>query len=147
MIAPDAFLVLAEKLLLGVTEEEWRSGISRAYYAAFHSARDFMQGLGFQVPQAEQAHGYLWMRLSNSGHAPLDNVGSDLNLLRSERNFADYELTRDLAQAAAVRQVQVAREIMEALDDCAVEPTRTQVRDGMRDYERNVLRTGTWQGP
>ena len=28
-----------------------------------------------------------------------------------------------------------------------VDPARTQVRDAMRDYERNVLRDVTWQGP
>ncbi len=80
MIAPDAYLVLAEKLLLGVTEEEWRSAVSRAYYAAFHSARDFMLALGFQVPQGEQAHRYLWKRLANSGHPPLDEAGEDTPL-------------------------------------------------------------------
>jgi uncharacterized protein (UPF0332 family) len=147
MIDPDAFLVLEDKLLLGVDEEDWRSAVSRAYYAAFHSARQFMEALGFQVPQAEQAHAYLWLRLSNSGHPPLDDAGRDLNHLRTDRNFADYEFSRDLTQAAAIRQVRVAREIMETLDDCALEPIRTQVRDGMKDYERNVLRQVTWQGP
>ena len=147
MIAPDAFLVQAEKLLLSVAEEDWRSAVSRAYYAAFHSVRQFMSGLGFSVPRTDLAHGYLSRRLSHSGHPPLDDAGSDLNFLRAERNFADYELTGNLAQATARLQVQTAREIMETIDDCAVEPIRTQVRDAMRDYERNVLRDITWQGP
>jgi uncharacterized protein (UPF0332 family) len=147
MIAPDAFLVLAERLLLGTAEEDWRSSVSRAYYAAFHSARDFMEALGFQVPAAEQAHGYLWLRLSNTGHPPLDQAGRDLRALRTLRNTADYELTANLAQWRAQQQVQAAREIMETLDDCLVEPIRTQVRDGMRDYEQNILHNVTWQGP
>jgi hypothetical protein len=147
MIAPDAFLVLAERLLLGIVEEDWRSGVSRAYYAAFHGARDFMSGLGFQVPAAEQAHAYLWLRLSNSGYPLLDQAGSDLSFLRQQRNFADYELTGNLGRSVAQNQVQIAREIMETLDDCMVEPIRTQVRDAMLDYERITLRSVTWQGP
>jgi hypothetical protein len=58
-----------------------------------------------------------------------------------------YELARSLSQPAARAQVQAAREVMEASDDCAGEPIRTQVRDAMRDYEANVLGDITWQGP
>jgi hypothetical protein len=147
MIAPDAYLVLAEKLLLGVSEEDWRTAVSRGYYAAFHSASEFMSGLGFSVPPSELAHKYLSFRLSNSGHPPLDAAGTDLDVLRADRNFADYVFQRDLSQADARIQVQAAREIMEVIDDCAVEPIRTQVRDAIRDYERNVLCAVTWQGP
>jgi uncharacterized protein (UPF0332 family) len=138
---------LAERLLLGIAEEDWRSAVSRGYYAAFHSARDFMRGLGFRVPAAEQAHAYLWLRLSNSGHSPLIAAGRDLGALRTQRNLADYELTGNLIRSVALTQVQAAREIMETLDDCLVEPIRTQVRDAMRDYERITLRSVTWQGP
>jgi uncharacterized protein (UPF0332 family) len=147
MIAPDAFLVLAERLLLGMAEEDWRSAVSRGYYAAFHGAREFMVGLGFQVPAAEQAHSYLWLRLSNTGHVPLDEAGRELSTLRTHRNTADYELADNLPQVDARHDVQAAREIMETLDDCLAEPIRTQVRDAMRDYERNILRNVTWQGP
>jgi hypothetical protein len=76
MIAPDAYLVLAEKLVTGVTEEEWRSAVSRGYYAAFHSASEFMSGLGFRVPQDEDAHTYLSRRLANSGDPALDRAGN-----------------------------------------------------------------------
>jgi len=63
------YLTLARTLAGGATEAEWRSASSRAYDAAFHVARVLLLGLGFRVPQADRAHGYLWMRLSNAGHA------------------------------------------------------------------------------
>jgi uncharacterized protein (UPF0332 family) len=36
------FLVLAKKLAAGGTEADWRSVVSRAYYAAFHVARELL---------------------------------------------------------------------------------------------------------
>jgi uncharacterized protein (UPF0332 family) len=147
MIAPDAYLLLAEKLVTGMTEEEWRSAVSRAYYAAFHGASEFMGALGFQVPQSEEAHIYLSRRLSNSGDPTLSRAGRELSVLRSDRNLVDYNFRCNLTVSTARLQVQSAREIMEILDDCTLEPPRTQVRDAMRDYEANVLKDITWQGP
>jgi len=53
------FLALADQLASGGTEAEWRSAISRAYYAAFHVARELLQDLRFSVPHADRAHAYL----------------------------------------------------------------------------------------
>lgn len=61
-------LEVADGLSMGTKEAEWRAAVSRAYFAAFHAARQLMEDLGFQVPRGEQAHAYLWKRLSNSGH-------------------------------------------------------------------------------
>ncbi len=36
------FLHLAVRLSGGATEAQWRSAVSRAYYGAFHLARDFV---------------------------------------------------------------------------------------------------------
>lgn len=67
MIRAKEFLTLAETWVEGATEAEWRSAVSRAYYAAFHEARVLLRGLGFRVPRGDQAHAYLWLRLSNCG--------------------------------------------------------------------------------
>ena len=74
MIGRD-FLVVADALAAAGTEAAWRSSISRSYYAAFHAAREFMTGLRFRVPAADQAHAYLWMRLSNTGDPAADRIG------------------------------------------------------------------------
>jgi uncharacterized protein (UPF0332 family) len=72
------YLTLAGTLSTGATEAEWRSASSRAYYAAFHVARRLLFGLGFYVPQADKAHGYLWLRLSNAGHTDVVRAGRQL---------------------------------------------------------------------
>jgi hypothetical protein len=83
------YLLLARTLVGGTSEAEWRSATSRAYYAAFHVARLLLLDLGFRVPQADRAHGYLWLRLSNAVHADTMTAGSRLGLLRRQRNWAD----------------------------------------------------------
>jgi uncharacterized protein (UPF0332 family) len=51
------FLLAAKLLLPAPLEAAWRSAISRAYYAAFHVARQLFEDLGFRVPHGDQAHG------------------------------------------------------------------------------------------
>lgn len=138
------YLSLADTLAKGTTEAEWRSACSRGYYVAFHVARQLLLALGFRVPQADRAHGYLWLRLSNAGVVDVKNAGSLLNDLRRERNRADYDEYRAITQAAAQTHVQHAEEIIQALDAAVVEPTRTRITDTMKIYERDVLRDVTW---
>src|SRR5713101_8397962 len=102
------FLTLAKALANETTEVAWRSAVSRAYYGAFHVARQLLEDLGFTVPQADRAHAYLWLRLSNCGHLQLTDAGRVLNDLRRQRNWSDYDLNRPLAQQVAAGQVREA---------------------------------------
>ena len=145
MISGRDFLTLAELWVKGTSEAEWRSAISRAYYAAFHAARQFMEDLGFVVPRGERAHAYLWLRLSNCGDHQLQIAGSRLNVLRSQRNRSDYELSINVHQASGLVQVQVAAEIVQIIEGTNQAPTRAQVTDTIKDYERNILKVVTWR--
>ena len=139
------FLRLAASLANGPGEAEWRSAVSRAYYAAFHVARRLLQSMNFRVPQADRAHAYLWLRLANAGHPDVQIAGTRLNDLRGERNRADYDDRRPMRQATAAKHVQTAAEVVRTLDAAAVEPLRSRVAGAMIVYERDVLRDVTWQ--
>src|SRR5262249_25817582 len=67
MITGRDFLKQAQPWISLATEPDWRSAVSRAYYAAFHEARRMLSDLGFVVPRGDRAHAYLWRRLSNCG--------------------------------------------------------------------------------
>jgi uncharacterized protein (UPF0332 family) len=138
------YLSVAATLANETTEAEWRSASSRAYYAAFHVARRLLLSLGFRVPHADRAHGYLWLRLSNAGVAEVTSAGGRLNDLRRERNQADYDDRRMILQTDATQNVRLATDIIQALDAAAVEPVRTQITDAMKIYERDVFRDITW---
>jgi uncharacterized protein (UPF0332 family) len=139
------FLTLAQGLARQSAEAEWRTAVSRAYYAAFHVARDLLEGLGFTVPHADAAHGYLWLRLANSGNPQTVQAGNDLNAPRRDRNVADYELRRTILQGVALSRIGLASDVIRILDAATAEPTRTRITDEMKRYERNVLRNVTWR--
>lgn len=139
------FLPLAIRLAAETTEPDWRTAISRAYYAAFHVARALFGEIKFNVPRADRAHQYLVFRLSNSGEAIVEQAGRDLETLRRLRNRADYDELPALTQPQAVAAVQIAIGILQILDAARQEPTRTRIRDAMIQYERDVLQDVTWQ--
>jgi uncharacterized protein (UPF0332 family) len=139
------FLLLATRLAAGSTEADWRTAVSRAYYATFHVARRLLADLNFTVPRADRAHQYLVFRLSNSGEASVERAGRDLETLRRLRNRADYDEMPALTQPQAAAAAQLAEGIIRALDAAHQEPVRTQIRDSMIVYERDVLRDVTWR--
>jgi uncharacterized protein (UPF0332 family) len=143
MIGSD-FLTVAQSLANNKTEAAWRSSVSRAYYAAFHVARDLMRGVGFGVPQSEKAHTHLEQRLSNCGDAIVERAGAKLGSLKSKRTQADYELRLPVARQVALFSCQTAEQIMQILIAADVEPTRSRIRDAMKIYERDVLQAVTW---
>lgn len=145
MMDETGFLELADELSTGTRQADWRTAISRAYYAAFHKARSLLWQGGFRVPDAEQAHAYLWLRLSNSGRPDVSNAGTLLNKLRSMRNWADYDFRQPLDGAAAIHHVGVAMDIVQLFHQLANEPAIfSRVIDAIKIYERDVLRQITW---
>jgi uncharacterized protein (UPF0332 family) len=139
------FLELADELSTGTRQAEWRTAISRAYYAAFHKARTLLRQSGFRIPVAENAHAYLSLRLSNSGHPDVEDAGRNLNHLRRVRNWADYEIDLPVDSATAIDHVRVALGIVQLLHQLANEPTiLSRVVDAIKVYERDVLHEVTW---
>jgi uncharacterized protein (UPF0332 family) len=138
------FLPLAKQLAGGADEPEWRTATSRAYYAAFHVARNLFVALRFVVPHEEKAHVYLYHRLNNCGEAAVQGTANKLNNLRRRRNQADYDCHLSLTQAEANQMVQAAEEIIQALDNLSA-AEQIQIRDAMIIYERDVLQNVTWQ--
>jgi uncharacterized protein (UPF0332 family) len=138
------FLTVAKGLLLGTTEASWRSAVSRAYYSAFHVARQLLEQVGFAVPRADRAHSHLWLRLSNCGDPTIQLAGRELNNLRGLRNRADYEVDRPMSKDEAAGQVGVAEKIIEYLETAKAEPMRSQIINAMKAYERDVLQDVTW---
>jgi uncharacterized protein (UPF0332 family) len=142
---PRDILDVADTLITGSQEAEWRAAVSRAYYAAFHVARQLLQQCGFSVPIADRAHAYLWLRLANSGHSDIQHAGRSLNELREVRNWADYDLDRPLDHAFALAYVQLAETIVELLELATADAgVSGRITADIKAYERDVLREVTW---
>jgi uncharacterized protein (UPF0332 family) len=91
------YLFLAQELLkdsLSSSNNEamLRSGISRAYYAAFCSARNFLRDQRKKViPSTAQAHGIVKGIFEGSTNTLELEIATDLDRLRIDRNKADCE--------------------------------------------------------
>jgi len=104
-----------------------RSAISRAYYAAFHAAREFLEGMNISgLSKGPGAHGDAPKLLVRTGDPAIDQVGHDLAHLHGERISADYRMDQShiekLEVAAAL--VNQASEVIATLRKCSVEATR-----------------------
>ena len=146
-MTPRDLLDLADELSTDDREAAWRTAAHCAYYSAFHVARNLLTQVGFGVPDADRAHGYLWLRLQNSGHPDVVKAGRDLSDSRTIRNHADYDLALPFTAKLATGQVARAEAIVELLELVVQSPaTLARITQTTRDYERDVLREVTWRG-
>jgi hypothetical protein len=141
---PREFHRLASQLVGGTSPAEFRTAISRAYYAAYNVAVEILEDMGFRVSKGPAGHGEVQHRLSNSGNTDVIRVGSQLVDLHSRRIQADYRLDRtDVENLKTVRSlVEQARRMIQTLDGCRAEPQRTQIIAAIRDWERKVSSQG-----
>ena len=144
MIGAHELLKLAEVLSRGTSESEWRCAVGRAYYAAFHQARDLRQALGFQIPRAELVHAFLWKRLLSCGRSSVGTADSKLHQLRTMRNRADDDVVIDFSKQDAIAAVETSRPILDAFGTLTPND-RQAALDVMAAYERDVLRETTWR--
>ena len=102
---PALFYHLANRFLTNEKNPEgFRSAISRAYYAAFDVAAEFLNALGCEVPRDASGHKRTCYYLNNCGDQTLILAGSELDLFRDIRNVADYRLDRKEVEKEPVVQ-------------------------------------------
>lgn len=112
------YLRLAEELAGQGTappapEARFRSAVSRAYYAAYCSARN---QLGFPVPaNVQNEHTYVWSQYRESRDIVRREIGENGFRLRKQRNTADYEDTVLNLPSRTAKALRVSRRIISQL--------------------------------
>lgn len=114
------YLSLAEKLAGSdinlASEEEQRSAISRAYYAAYIKSRNFLRDRENQEIYRQNSHVYVINLFRNSSDSMRQKIGDRLDILRTFRNQADYEdIVTDLPQKMKNSLI-LARRIISAIE-------------------------------
>jgi len=138
----DDFVSLARRLF--VTHQADAAAIrtvaSRAYYGVFHSAKAFLEEIGFPVPKTENAHLFIQVRLTHANQADASEAGALLGALHESRKRADYDLssaryqTPDFAAEAIVR----ADRVLEKLKSCRQEPAVGEIVRGITAYQTSI---------
>jgi uncharacterized protein (UPF0332 family) len=106
------FLDTAKHLITRTTEGDWRSAVSRSYYAIFHFFREWLLGEGINIGKGAQAHNSLYVGLWNTGIPAISPVGNRIDNLRDARNDCDYELSARVTQIDASDLVNEAQSII-----------------------------------
>ena len=130
----------AKKFSHSKFEAELRSAISRAYYALFHAAVQFLRELGFSTEQGPGVHGAVRNRLSNCGFEQLIDFAQTMDELRTQRNRADYDLGYKGFQSQTFCALKIAEAELAIglLIQYSKEPLRGQIRNNIREYEKKI---------
>jgi uncharacterized protein (UPF0332 family) len=133
------FFACAERLSQSSSEADLRSAVSRAYYGAFHHARELLRKFGVILPKTEQVHIKVGYCLLDCGDQDAATAGQQLEELRSQRKTADYDLdsARFTTRGAVSLEIARARRILETLDKCSSK-TATAVRDKIRAHAKLI---------
>ena len=109
----EKFVDLAESIQQQIkTEESFRTAISRAYYGAFCKTRD---SRGFNSYTKSDVHSKVINQLKNSNDPDDIKIGQILDVLRMERNKADYEGDAYIDEGLSLRCIVKAKEILKLL--------------------------------
>lgn len=125
---PSDFISLAVRLSNSSQEADLRSSVSRAYYGAFHLARQFLADCGLRFAQkdlyAAEVHKKVRYCLSEAANSDAVVVAGRLRFLRDQRNEADYDLDSNKFRTAgnSMAMIRVTQEIVDALQRCRAEP-------------------------
>jgi uncharacterized protein (UPF0332 family) len=118
---PRRFLEVATRLVEQKGSGEFRSAISRAYYAVYNVAVAFLEAMEFRKASTDY-HVTLQQMLLNSADPEFEKIGSDLNDLHRKRIRADYFMSDpDPEQESnALVAIQKAEQMIQSFDQLPI---------------------------
>lgn len=137
---PNEFISVATQLLAGEGEGRFRSAVSRAYYGAFHVAKEFLFDCGVNIGIDALAHRNVCWCLANSGEPVMVDISRLLEALRKERNDADYKLSsqRFVQRGPAKAEVERAKKIVTFLAAYQTDEAKNRVAPSIRTYASKI---------
>lgn len=132
----------AARLAQGTTEGDWRSAVSRSYYATFHYFREFLLSHGLSIGRGAQCHFNLYVGLLHCGIAPMTDIARRLDDLRRARVDADYDLRVGIDQFMASEVEQDCRDMIGDFQELLTVVPAVQIVDGARRHLQAIGRLG-----
>ncbi|HHV54427.1 MAG TPA: hypothetical protein GXX55_03115 [Firmicutes bacterium] len=108
------FLNLSVQLASGVSEAEWRSAISRAYYAVYHISRRFACSQAYSEP-AHGRHQALIKWFKCCAEREYKVLGMGIERLYVKRLIADYNDKQAVAKKDAEAAINEAKLLLARL--------------------------------
>jgi len=128
------FLDCARRYSIASAEGDWRTAVSRAYYAVFHHFRDWLLSKNGRLGSGWQSHSSLYLGLANCGIASNRVIADRIDELRKSRTYADCDLWRKVTATTASRAVDDADAIFADFQTALQATPAQQIADGARNY-------------
>lgn len=111
------YLRLAEELTKPAHQEaRLRCSISRAYFAAYCTARNFLRDKkGYLTPIGPEAQGRVRDEFKFNPNLPYKKIGENLGRLKNRRNKADYDDTVHGLPSLAASSIAQAQNVISSL--------------------------------
>ena len=139
---PKEFQHLALRLAEhGAFPSEFRTAISRAYYAVYNIGINLLKELGFTIANNDQAHKQVYYHFNNSGDSELIEVATKIDDLRTQRNHADYHLERDDVEKKynAKAHAYSADRLIKTMEKQCTGENRSQIIKSIEDWRKKTL--------
>lgn len=138
---PKEFQHLALRLAEhGAFPSEFRTAISRAYYAVYNIGINLLKELGFTIANNHQAHKQVYYHFNNSGDSELIEVATKIDDLRTQRNHADYHLDRDDVEKKhnAKAHAHSADRLIKTMEKQCNGENRSQIINSIKDWKKKT---------
>lgn len=137
---PKEFQYLASGLVEknGAFPSEYRTAISRSYYAVYNLGINLLKGMGFSIPKELNPHVLMPRYFNNSGDSDLKEVATKIDDLRTKRNHADYHLDRDDVEKKhnAKAHVYSADRLIKTMEKQCNGENRSQIIKSIEDWRK-----------
>jgi uncharacterized protein (UPF0332 family) len=111
------FFVLAQELMQGEREVDYRSAASRAYYSAFHACRMLLKNIPNLSGTIGTSHQKVIDELLSHSDKQISSLGNKLKMARDLRQKADYQLGSPFSRHEAFRLLSQVQKILSEIDD------------------------------
>ena len=139
---PKEFQYLASGLVEknGAFPSEYRTAISRSYYAVYNVGISLLKEMGFTIPKKLDAHVFMRRHFKFSGDIELIEAAEKIKYLKGKRNHADYELDRtDVEkQHNAKAHVYSADRLIKTMEKQCKGKNRSQIIKSMKDWRKTT---------
>lgn len=140
---PTQFLKLAKLLRDGPPDvENYRTAISRAYYASYHAGREALSAIGIRPSEGPAGHGDVVKCLGACGDSVLARAGTRLQALHGRRRKADYSLGDPTAETHGEAQTACleADHIIKLIDILRNDSSKAFARSEMKRVARDTFK-------
>lgn len=109
-------LAFAEKLAQGDAEVEWRESTGRAYYAAYHRAKQALDLCPDNSHLGMGDHERVHARFDLHGAKSARSISIVLQTMKRYRRMADYEIEDGFEKTMAGLQVETCKRLFDRID-------------------------------